>query len=117
MRKRKRRNKLAWILMTAVLCLLLYSLVVMRSDSKVSIIVGGTDGAFIQSDGLTYVDPNSLVETPEPTVNIWPDIDITQTQYTMVRDGSPLSAAWAPDCEKILRKCCRIAATRALRSM
>ena len=73
MRKRKRRNKLAWILMTAVLCLLLYSLVVMRSDSKVSIIVGGTDGAFIQSDGLTYVDPNSLVETPEPTVNIWPD--------------------------------------------
>ena len=63
MRKRKRRNKLAWILMTAVLCLLLYSLVVMRSDSKVSIIVGGTDGAFIQSDGLTYVDPNSLAET------------------------------------------------------
>ena len=101
MRKRKRRNKLAWILMTAVLCLLLYSLVVMRSDSKVSIIVGGTDGAFIKSDGLTYVDPNSLAETPEPTVNIWPDIDITQTQYTMVRDGSPLSAAWAPDCEKI----------------
>ena len=101
MRKRMRKNKLAWILMTAVLCLLLYSIVVMRSDNRVSVIVGGTDGAFIQSDGLTYADPNAVTETPEPTVDIWPDIDITQTQYTMVRDGSPLSAAWAPDCEKI----------------
>ena len=96
-----RKNKLAWILMTAVLCLLLYSIVVMRSDNRVSVIVGGTDGAFIQSDGLTYADPNAVTETPEPTVDIWPDIDITQTQYTMVRDGSPLSAAWMPDCEKI----------------
>ena len=51
LRKRMRKNKLAWILMTAVLCLLLYSIVVMRSDNRVSVIVGGTDGAFIQSDG------------------------------------------------------------------
>ena len=80
MRKRMRKNKLAWILMTAVLCLLLYSIVVMRSDNRVSVIVGGTDGAFIQSDGLTYADPNAVTETPEPTVDIWPDIDITQTQ-------------------------------------
>jgi len=101
MKKRMRKNKLAWILLTAVLCLLLYSIVVMRSDNRVSVIVGGTDGAFIQSDGLTYADPNAVTETPEPTVDIWPQIDITQTQYTMVRDGSPLSAAWAPDCEKI----------------
>ena len=101
LRKRMRKNKLAWILMTAVLCLLLYSIVVMRSDNRVSVIVGGTDGAFIESDGLTYADPNAVTETPEPTVDIWPDIDITQTQYTMVRDGSPLSVAWAPDCEKV----------------
>ena len=101
MKKRIRKNKLAWILMTAVLCLLLYSIIVMRSDNRVSVIVGGTDGAFIQSDGLTYADPNAAIETPEPTVDIWPQIDITQTQYTMVRDGSPLSVAWAPDCEKV----------------
>ena len=96
-----RRNKLAWILLAGVLCLLLYSLVVMRSDNKVSVILGGSEDVFKKSDGLTYVDPNAVTETPEPTVNIWPDIDITLTQYTMVRDGSPLSAAWMPDCEKV----------------
>ena len=96
-----RRNKLAWILLAGVLCLLLYSLVVMRSDNRVSVILGGSEDVFKKSDGLTYVDPNAVTETPEPTVNIWPDIDITLTQYTMVRDGSPLSAAWEPDCAKI----------------
>ena len=98
-----RRNKLAWILVTAALCLVLYTLVVMRSDNKVSVILGGTEGAFIQSDGLTYVDPNSVTETPEPTVDIWPDIDIT------------LNPMW-PLC-RIWRKCWRIAALQALRSM
>lgn len=96
-----RKNKLAWILLAAVLCVALYSVVIMRKDSKTYVILGGTDGAFIESDSLTYVDPNAAVETPEPTVNIWPDIDITQTQYTMVRDGSPLSVAWEPDCARI----------------
>ena len=96
-----RKNKLAWILFAGVLCLLLYTLVVLRSDSKVSVIFGGTDGVFIESNGYTYVDPNAVTETPEPTVDIWPDIDITLNQYTMVRDGEPLSAAWEPDCAKI----------------
>lgn len=96
-----RRNKLAWILLAGVLCLALYALVIMRSDNKVSVILGGIDGAFIESDGLTYADPNAVTETPEPTVDIWPDIDITLTQYTMVRDGNPLSAAWEPDCERV----------------
>ena len=96
-----RRNKLAWILITAALCLVLYTLVVMRSDNKVSVILGGTEGAFIQSDGLTYVDPNSVTETPEPTVDIWPDIDITLNQYRMVNADNLLSVAFEPDVAKI----------------
>ena len=96
-----RRNKLAWILVTAALCLVLYTLVVMRSDNKVSVILGGTEGAFIQSDGLTYVDPNSVTETPEPTVDIWPDIDITLNQYRMVNADNLLSVAFEPDVAKI----------------
>ena len=96
-----RRNKLAWILVTAALCLVLYTLVVMRSDNKVSVILGGTEGAGIQSDGLTYVDPNSVTETPEPTVDIWPDIDITLNQYRMVNADNLLSVAFEPDVAKI----------------
>ena len=96
-----RKNKLAWILLAAALCLALYTIVVMRSDNRISVILGGTDGAFIQSDGLTFVDPNAPAETPEPTVDIWPDIDITQPMYTMVNADNPLSAAFEPDSDKI----------------
>ena len=96
-----RRNKLAWILLAGVLCLLLYSLVVMRRENKTTVILGGVDGAFIESDGLTFVDPNAVTETPEPTVNIWPDIDITLSQYTIVNADNFLSAAYEPECEKI----------------
>lgn len=96
-----KKNKLAWIFTMAALGLVLFTLVNMRSDSKVNVILGGSKGAFIQSDSLTYVDPNAVEVTPEPTEDIWPDIDITMTQYTMVRDGSPLSVAWEPDCAKI----------------
>ena len=96
-----RRNKLAWILFAGVLCLSLYLLVTMRSENKTTVILGGVDGAFIESDGLTYADPNAVTETPEPTVDIWPDIDITLPQYTMVNAENFLSAAYEPDCEKV----------------
>ena len=92
-----RRNKLAWVLLAGVLCLALYTLVIMRSESKATVILGGIDGAFIESDGLTFVDPNAPVETPEPTVNVWPDIDITRPQYTIVNADNFLSAAYAPE--------------------
>ena len=40
-----RRNKLAWVLLAGVLCLALYTLVIMRSESKATVILGGIDGA------------------------------------------------------------------------
>ena len=96
-----RRNKLLWIMIMAALCLGLYTIVAMRSENKVSVILGGSDGTFIQTDSMTYSDPNQPEETVEPTVDIWPDIDIDLPQYTMVNEDNPLSAAFAPDVEKI----------------
>ena len=94
-----RRNKLAWILLTGALCLVLYTIVVMRSDNKTSVILGGIDGAFVESDSLTFVDPNAVVETPEPTVDIWPQLDLDDfdnPQYMIVNADNFLSAAYAP---------------------
>jgi len=96
-----RRNKLLFIMIMAALCLGLYTILAMRSENKVSVILGGSDGTFIQTDSMTYSDPNQPEETVEPTVDIWPDIDIDLPQYTMVNEDNPLSAAFAPDVEKI----------------
>ena len=94
-----RRNKLAWVLLAGVLGLLLYTLVIMRSDNKTAVILGGTDGVFVESDGLTFVDPNATAETPEPTVDIWPQLsidDFDNPQYMIVNADNFLSAAYAP---------------------
>ena len=100
-----RRSKLAWVLLAGVLCLLLYTLVIMRSDNKTSVILGGVDGVFVESDGLTFVDPNAVTETPEPTVDIWPQLsidDFDNPQYMIVNADNFLSAAYAPaEAEKI----------------
>lgn len=97
----RKNNKLLMVFLAAALCLCLYTIVVMRSESSVSVLLGGSDNVFINANSDTYVDPNAVTPTVEPTVDIWPQIDITMTQYTMVRDGNPLSAAWEPDCAKI----------------
>ena len=94
-----RRNKLAWILLAGVLCLFLYTIVIMRSDNKTAVIIGGLDGAFVESDSLTFVDPNAAVETPEPTVDIWPQLtleDFDNPQYMIVNADNFLSAAYVP---------------------
>ena len=100
-----RRNKLAWIFLAGVLGLMLYSIVIMRSDSKTTVIIGGKDGAFVESDSLTYIDPNAAVETPEPTVDIWPQLtadDFDDPQYMIVNADNFLSAAYVPaESEKI----------------
>ena len=88
----KRRNKLVWILLAGALCLLLYSIVIMRSDNKTTVILGGVDGAFVESDSLTFADPNAVVETPEPTVDIWPQLDaedFDNPKYMIVNAEQP----------------------------
>jgi len=84
----------------ASLCLVLYTIVVSRMDRKTDIVFGGVDGAYISSDSVSFQDPNAM-NTPEPTEDIWPDIDINLTQYTIVNDDNLLSSAFAPDVSKI----------------
>lgn len=95
------KHKLSWVLLGIVLCLVLYTIVVLRSDGTVSVIFGGADGGMVTSDSVTFSDPNYVEPVSEPVDDGWPKIDITQNQYTMVRDGNALSSAWAPDVEKI----------------
>ncbi len=94
-----RRNKLAWIFLAGVLCLLLSVIVNMRRENKTSVIIGGLDGAFVESDGLTFIDPNAAAETPEPTIDIWPQLtleDFDNPQYMIVNADNFLSAAYVP---------------------
>lgn len=97
-----RRKKTLWLLSMAALCLVLYTIVISRMNRQVDVVFGGAEGAFVSSDSVSFADPNSM-NTPEPTEDIWPDIDITLPQYTMVRDekGSLLSSAYKPDVEQI----------------
>ncbi len=98
---RKQRGKVFSLIVFVMLCLVLYTVVLSRADNTTKIIFGGVDGAYVSSDGMSFVDPNA--NTPEPTEDIWPDIDITLNQYTMVRDSKNylLSAVYEPEVEQI----------------
>lgn len=98
---RKQRGKVFSLMVLAMLCLVLYTVVLSRADNTTKIIFGGVDGAYVTSDGMSFLDPNA--NTPEPTVDIWPQIDITLNQYTMVRDSKNylLSAVYEPEVEQI----------------
>lgn len=94
------KKKTAWLICMALLCLVLYTIVISRMDRQTEVIFGGKDGAYVKSDSVTFQDANA-VETPEPTEDIWPDIDITQPQYYIVNDDNLLSATWEPEISKI----------------
>ncbi len=95
------RKKTLWIITMALLCLVLYTIVISRMNRQTNVIFGGIDGAYVSSDSVTFTDPNATAETPEPTVNIWPDIDIDLDIYSVVNDDNLLSSAYAPDVTKI----------------
>ena len=82
------RQKIGFLLCMAALCLVLYTIVLSRMDSRTDVIFGSAEGGFIRSDNASYVDPATYA-TPEPTVNIWPDIDINQSMYSLVTDKDP----------------------------
>lgn len=95
-----RRKRTLWILSVVALSTILYTIVISRLDNKTDIIFGGVDGAFVSSDSVSFADPNATA-TPEPTPDIWPDIEITLPQYSMVNNDHPLSSAFQPDVAKI----------------
>ena len=95
-----RSKKTAWLICMACLCLVLYTIIISRMERQENVILGGVDGAFVSSDKASFVNLDA-VATPEPTEDIWPEIDITLNQYTLVNDNNPLSSAFKPDVAKI----------------
>ena len=93
-------KKTLWIITMAVLGLVLYTIVISRMNRQTNVIFGGVDGAYVSSDSVSFADPN-LQETPEPTVDIWPDIDITLDIYSVVNEDNLLSSAFEPDVSRI----------------
>lgn len=95
-----RRKKTAWILCMAGLLLVLYTIVISRLERMEQVIFPNVDGAYVSSDSVSFADVNA-VETPEPTVDLWPKIDITLPQYYIVNDDNPLSPVYEPDVSRI----------------
>ena len=94
------KKRTLFILCMAALCLVLYTIVLSRVNSKTDVIFGGADGAYVRSDSVSFVNPDE-VETPEPTVDIWPKIDITMTQYSVVNMSNLLTESYQPDVSEI----------------
>ena len=94
------RKRVTWILLMAVLCLVLYTVVRSRAENKTDVILGGVDGGIISSDSVSFTALNAT-PTPEPTEDIWPDIDITLTQYSLIYSGNLLSSSYQPDVSEI----------------
>ncbi len=96
------RAKTLWLIGMAMLGLVLYTIVSSRVEARKDVIFGGAENGFIRSDSASFVDPASYI-TPEPTVDIWPHIDITQPQYSIVNDDTEhlLSSLFEPDVGQI----------------
>ena len=84
----------------AAMCLVLYTIVVSRMGRQTDVVFGGAEGGSVRSDSVSFTDPNATA-TPEPTEDIWPDINIEASQYSMVREGNALPSAFKPDVEQI----------------
>ena len=96
------RKRVTWILLMAVLCLVLYTVVRSRAENMTDVILGGAEGGIISSDSVNYTALNQT-PTPEPTEDIWPDIDITLSQYSLINSDPShlLSSSYMPDVSEI----------------
>lgn len=110
-----KQKRVLWLLCMAVLCLVLYTIVISRIENRTDVIFGGVEGAYVRSDSTSFADPNAI-NTPEPTEDIWPDIDITLSQYSILSDDPShlLSPRFQPDCDIISSTKYMLFATQAL---
>ena len=90
------------------LMLILYIIIISRNDNTVSVIMGGAESGFVQSDNITFTDLNAVEEvTVEEQFDDWPDIDfdaadlVPKNLYTVVNEDNALSSAFAPEVTKI----------------
>ena len=95
-----KKRKVLWLLTMACLCIVIYTIVISRMENSTDVIFGGVDGAYVSSDKVNFSNPNA-VATPEPTEDIWPDIDINLPQYSIVNNDNLLSSAYEPEVGRI----------------
>lgn len=90
-------KKTFWIICMAVLSLSLYMVVVSRGQAyKKDVILGGNGDVYVGTDNASTQDPDAVDKGSDDGLD-WPDIDITQTQYTLVNSNNLLSSASIPD--------------------
>lgn len=89
-------KKTLWIITMAVLGVILYTIVISRMDRQTNVIFGGVDGAYVSSDSVNFSAPTPTA-TPEPTEDIWPDIDITMDIYSVINEDNLLAAVYGED--------------------
>jgi len=96
------RRRTLWLIGMAMLGLVLYTIVATRIDARKDVIFTAAEGGMIRSDSASFVDP-ATYNTPVPTVDIWPRIDITQPQYSLVNDDVDhlLPSQFEPDVAQI----------------
>ena len=91
------KKKTLWIISMFVIAALTYTIVSARVQKDSSIIFGGADSGFIQSDSVNF---NAVEETPEPTVDIWPKLTLEDFEnndcLALVNSQNLLSSIWTP---------------------
>ena len=90
-------KRIIWLVAMACLGVSLYTIVLARSENaEEKVIFGGYENVYAGTDLVSYADPNAESVTVDDGL-IWPDIDITLRQYSMVNADNLLASAFEPD--------------------
>ena len=90
-------KRMMWFITMAVLGISLYTIVLSRDENtSEDVILGGSSSVYVNADYLSYTDPNAE-EVVEDDGLDWPDIDYTQSQYSLVNAENLLSSVFQPD--------------------
>ena len=90
-------KRIIWLVAMACLGVSLYTIVLARSENvEEKVIFGGYENVYAGTDLVSYADPNAESVTIDDGL-IWPDIDITLRQYSMVNADNLLASAFEPD--------------------
>ena len=90
-------KRIIWLVAMACLGVSLYTIVLARSENvEEKVIFGGYENVYAGTDLVSYADPNAE-SVPVDDGLIWPDIDITLRQYSMVNADNLLASAFEPD--------------------
>ena len=90
-------KRIIWLVAMACLGVSLYTIVLARSENvEEKVIFGGYENVYAGTALVSYADPNAESVTIDDGL-IWPDIDITLRQYSMVNADNLLASAFEPD--------------------